>query len=171
MSPGKIPVLSATSTNENETQLTLLNCDRNRVFASFHKHEICYSNISREPYSTWFLVRILIRLRDTSSWFCICETADRYERYISLDAKHNLLLRLQEPLLKARTPPSNFSFKSVHVSLNCFRPCQIDLAFRDSVPFVTSKNTLKSNNGLELGKSHDALCRLLNERRHTDCKN
>ena len=32
-----------------------------------------------------------------------------------------------ETLLKARTIPSNFSFKTVPVSLNCFHPCQIDL--------------------------------------------
>ena len=76
-----------------------------------------------------------------------------------------------EPLLKALTLPGNFSFKAVPVSLNCFRPCQIDLTLRDSVPYVTSKNALKGNNGLELGKSHEALCLILKERRYTDCKN
>jgi len=76
-----------------------------------------------------------------------------------------------ETPLKARTLSGNFSFKAVPVSLNCFRPCQIDLALRDPVPYVTSKNALKGNNGLQLGKSHDALCLLPNERRHADCKN
>jgi hypothetical protein len=76
-----------------------------------------------------------------------------------------------EPLLKTRTLPGSISFKAFPDLLNCFRSCQIDLALRDSVPYVTSKNALKGNNGMELGKSHDALCLLLNERRHTDCKN
>jgi hypothetical protein len=76
-----------------------------------------------------------------------------------------------EPLLKVRTLPRSFSFKTIPVSLNCFLPCQIDLALRDSVPYVTSNNALEGNNGLELCKSHDALCLLLNERRPTDCKN
>ena len=68
-----------------------------------------------------------------------------------------------EPLLKVRTLPNNFSFKAIPVSLNCFRSCQIDLALRVSVPYITSKNALKGNNGMELCKSHDALCLQLNE--------
>jgi len=168
MCPGKIPVLSA---NANETQLKLLNCDWNRIFASFLKHEICYANISREPYSTWFFSkcshpfrRYIIMVLDL--WNC------RPLRTIYLFGRQTQPTPARsEPLLKAHTLPGNFSFKAVPFSLNCFRPCQIDLALRDSVPYVTSKNALKGNNGLELGKLHDALCLLLNERRHTDHKN
>jgi hypothetical protein len=94
-----------------------------------------------------FLVHILIRFGDPLSWFWICETADRYEWYVTFDAKHNLLLRVQSLFWKPVIFPIIFSLKLSPVSLDCFRPCQMDLALRHSVPYVTSKNALKGNNG------------------------
>ena len=165
MSPRKISVLSAKSTSANETQPTLFNCDWNRIFATFLKHEICSSNISREPYSTWFLSTY-------SQPFTrhICETRPLWTIHFFGRQTQPTPAR-SEPLLKARTLPGNFSFKAVPVPLNCFVACEIDMALRDSVPYFTSKNALKGNNGLELGKSHEALCLILKERRYTDCKN
>lgn len=78
-------------------------------------------------------------------------------------------LTRSKPLLKVRSLAGNFSFNAVPVSLNCFRLRQIDLALQESVPYVTSKIALKGNSELELDKSDDALCLVLNARRHTYC--
>jgi len=170
MSPGKTPVLSA---NANETQLKLLNCDWNtsRIFPSFLKHEICYSNISREPYSTWFFSKYSHPFRGHIIMVLDLRNCRPLRKISFFGRQTQPTPARSEPLLRALILPGNFSFKAVPFSLNCFRPCQIDLALRDSLPYVASINVLKGNNGLELGKSHDALCLLLNERRHTDRKN